>query len=271
MARYPVMRPETVRGLLVHCADWTPAMQARRQTMIAMGLSEEQATLATLDCFGWGVPDEERLFWSADNALTLVVEDQLRPYKREEGAGVTLKEMKSFRLPWPDAALAAIGAQEVELRCTLSYFVQPDLHSAGLERWQMYPSHRLQFDFQRFEESEARAERRVNKAVTTMDPAGEDDGWMLQGGSRGKRARGTLHHDIWRGPAYRLVGRRMINVTPVRGWWANSPLIAPADIPVRFSLIVSIRTPATTNDLVSEVRSLIPANLLVDVPALVTT
>lgn len=271
MARYPAMRPETVRGLLVHCAEWTPAMRARRQAMIRAGVSEEQAALATLDCFGWGVPDEERVFWSADNALTLIVEDELRPYQQKEGAGITLKEMKSFRLPWPDKALAAIGAQEVELRCTLSFFVQPDLHSAGLERWQFYPSHRLQFDFQRFEESEARAERRVNKAVTTFDPAGEDDGWMLKGGPRGKRARGTLHQDIWHGPAYRLVGRRMINVTPIRGWWANSSQIEPADVPVRFSLIVSIRTPATKNDLVTEVRSLIPAELLVDLPSLVRT
>ena len=239
--------------------------------MISAGMAEDNATLATLDCFGWGIPDEERVFWSADNALTLIVEDELRPYKREVGAGVTLKEMKSFRLPWPDRALAAIGSQEVEIRCTLSYFVQPDLHSAGLERWQLYPSHRLQFDFQHFGESEARAERRVNKAVTTFDPAGEDDGWMLKGGTRGRRARGTLHQDIWHGPAYRLVERRMINVTPIRGWWANSSLIEPADVPVRFSLIVSIRTPQTDNDLVTEVRSLIPANLLVDLPSLVTT
>ena len=271
MARYPAMRPETVRGLLAHCAEWTPAMHARRQAMISAGMAEDNATLATLDCFGWGIPDEERVFWSADNALTLIVEDELRPYKREVGAGVTLKEMKSFRLPWPDRALAAIGSQEVEMRCTLSYFVQPDLHSAGLERWQLYPSHRLQFDFQHFGESEARAERRVNKAVTTFDPAGEDDGWMLKGGTRGRRARGTLHQDIWHGPAYRLVERRMINVTPIRGWWANSSLIEPADVPVRFSLIVSIRTPQTDNDLVTEVRSLIPANLLVDLPSLVTT
>ena len=74
------MRPETVRGLLAHCAEWTPAMHARRQAMISAGMAEDNATLATLDCFGWGIPDEERVFWSADNALTLIVEDELRPY-----------------------------------------------------------------------------------------------------------------------------------------------------------------------------------------------
>lgn len=267
LARYPAMRPETVRGLLAHCGEWTPAIRARRQAMITAGRSELDATLATLDCFGWGVPDEERVFWSAGNALTLIAEDQLRPYKREPEKGVTLKEMKSFQLPWPESALRALGGTDVEMRCTLSYFVEPDLHSAGLERWQFYPSHGLKFDFQRHDESEARAMRRLNRAVSTDDPQGDDDGWIL--GLR-KRARGTLHHDVWRGPAYQLVGRRLISVSPMRGWWANNPHIKPAELPVRFSLIVSIRTPETVNDLVTEVRSIIPARLLVDVPSAIT-
>jgi len=266
MARYPAMRAETVRGLLAHCADWTPTMWARHQAMMSKGLPELDATLATLDCFGWGVPNEERVFWSASNAVTLIAEDELRPYKRDDGKGVTLKEMKAFRLPWPDVALQALGATEIELRCTLSYFVQPDPHSAGLDRRQLYPSHGLKFDFQRFEETEARALRRVNKAIKTSDPNTDDNGWLL---GRKKRPRGTLHHDVWRGPAYQLVGRRMINVTPIRGWWGSSSQIEPQDVPVRFSLIVSIRTPETKNDLVVEMRNAVPANLLVDVPSLI--
>lgn len=266
-ARYPAMRTETVRGLLAHCADWTPAMVARHEAMISAGASAEDATLGTLDCFGWGVPDEERVFWSADNVLTLIAEDDLRPYKQESNKGVTLKEMKSFQLPWPDAGLRALGATEIEMRCTLSYFVQPDIHSASLERLRYYPSHGLTFDFQRFEESERRALQRVNRAVWTGDQAGQDDGWML---GRRKRSRGTLHHDIWKGPAYRLVGRRQVSVAPVRGWWASSSQIEPANVPVRFSLIISIRTPESTNDLVAEARAVIPAVALVDVPSLVT-
>jgi hypothetical protein len=270
MARYPAMRPETVRGLLAHCAEWTPAMRARRTAMIAAGASELDATLAALDCFGWGVPDEERVFWSAGNAATLVAEDTLRPYKRDTGKGVTLKEMKAFRLPWPDAALRALAARTVELRCTLSYFVQPDLHSAGLERRQLYPSHGLKFDLQRHGEGESRALRRFNKAVAidVNDPSGgEDDGWLL---GWGKRVRGTLHHDVWSGPAYQLVGRRLLSVTPMRGWWAASPLVAPAEVPIPFSLIVSIRTPETRNDLVTEMRANVPVGVLVDAPSVVT-
>lgn len=265
-ARYPAMRAETVRGLLVHCADWTPSMAARRQAMINAGASPEDATLATLDCFGWGVPNEERVFWSAGNALTLIAEDDLRPYKQDPDKSVTLKEMKFFQLPWPDKALQALGATDIEMRCTLSYFVQPDLHSAGLERLRYYPSHGLHFDFQRFEESEERALRRVNRAISTSDRAGQDDGWLL---GRRKRARGTLHHDIWKGPAYRLVGRRQFSVAPIRGWWASNSQIEPANVPVRFSLIISIRTPESANDLVAEVRTALPTGALVDVPSVI--
>ena len=267
LARYPAMRAETVRGLLVHGADWTPAMRARRQVLIDNGADELEATLAVLDCYGWGVPNEERIFWSANNALTLIAQDDLRPYKGNKRRAPTLKEMKSFHLPWPDQALKALGATEVELRCTLSYFIQPDLHSAGLQRPQFYPSHGLRFDMQRFEETEERSMRRVNRAVITTDPSVDDEGWLL--GSK-KRVRGTLHHDVWRGPAYQLFGRRMINVAPVRGWWALSAKYNKAEVAVPFSLIVSIRTPETEIDLVTETRSLIQAKNLLDVPSLVT-
>lgn len=269
LARYPAMRAETVRGLLVHGADWTPAMRVRRQVLIDNGADELDATLAVLDCYGWGVPDEERIFWSADNALTLIAQDELTPYKENNRRSMVLKEMKSFALPWPDEALAELGATEVELRCTLSYFIQPDIHSASLQRPQFYPSHGLRFDLQRFEESAERAMRRVNRAVVTSDPNVDDEGWLL---GWKKRIRGTLHHDIWRGPAYQLAGRGAINVTPVRGWWALSARHQKAEVAVPFSLIVSIRTPETANDLVAETRSLIETrNInLVDIPALVS-
>jgi hypothetical protein len=267
MARYPALRAETVRGLIVHCADWTDVMKARYAALIASGTPPLDATLATLDCFGWGVPDEERVFWSAGNAATLIAEDELLPHEAGSGGSVKLRQMKSFRLPWPDDALRALGATEVELRCTLSYFVEPDLHSAGLERRQFYPSHGLKFDMQRHMETEAQAQRRVNRAIVTSTSSADDGGWLL-GWQR--RNRGTLHHDVWRGPAYQLVGRRMINVTPMRGWWAAGRHVGKADESVRFSLITSIRTPAVRNDLLVEMRNAVPAGLLVDVPAVVT-
>ena len=268
MARYPAMRAETVRGLIVHNAQWTDAMLARQQALVRGGMTQERAWRRLLDCFGWGIPDEERVFWSAGNALTLIAEDEISPYGRKQGKGITLKEMKSLRLPWPDDALRALGGQEVELRCTLSYFVAPDPHSAGLDRLALYPSHRLKFDFQRSGEDETRTLRRVNKAVSAQPGEAErDEGWLL---GWQNRARGTLNHDIWRGPAYQLVGRRLVTVVPIRGWWAVNGSADAEDTPLPFSLIVSIRTPEQTADLVAEARTKVPATAtLVDVPSII--
>ena len=55
-AKYPAFTPETVRALMVHAADWTPAMLARF-TGADGALNYE----ALLRCFGYGVPR----FWAA--------------------------------------------------------------------------------------------------------------------------------------------------------------------------------------------------------------
>ena len=60
IARYPDYWPETVRGLLTHSAEWTPAMRAELD-----GARREDRTPAVLRRYGWGVPDEEALLTSA--------------------------------------------------------------------------------------------------------------------------------------------------------------------------------------------------------------
>lgn len=261
-ARYPEMRPETIRGLLTHSARWTDAMRARHANFVAAGLWPQDAWSQVLACYGWGIPDEERLFWSADNALTLIVEDTLRPYQRS-ASSITLKEMKYFRLPWPDGALEALGNTQVELRATLSYFIEPDPNSASRDRLDRYPSHRLKFDFKRFGESDEQAQSRFNRAVAGDGEDGDDSGWLL--GPRLK-SRGTLHQDIWNGPAYMLEGRNGVSVAPIRGWWGDRPAMHPEDRAVPFSLIVSITTPAVEADLYTEALARVPAGRLV-VPA----
>ena len=267
-ARYPAFRAETIRGLMVHSAVWTEAMLAR-QRQLARRAADADAWAQMMACYGWGVPDEERLFWSAANALTLVAEDELQPYKREPGKSATLREMKYFRLPWPDNALRAMGSTQVEMKCTLSYFVEPDPHSAARDHFDRYASHRLRFDFQRYEESDLAAQRRLNLAIAAgVEPSVADDpGWLL--GGRHK-ARGTIHQDVWRGPAYMLEGRRGVSVAPIRGWWGDRPALLPEERTVRFSLIASIRTPETANDIWNEVAVGIPAAIRVDVPSVVS-
>jgi len=256
MARYPLFRTETVRGMLVHSAEWTPTMMAQRQEL-EHATSRNEAWMTTFARYGWGVPNEQRLFASTESAMTLIIEDELQPYELADNGQVRLKEMKYFKLPWPQAQLKALGQTNVEMRCTLSYFAEPDPNAIARNRYDRYPSHRLKFDLRRFGESDLRAQSRYNAlGEDDESAAGQDDGWIA-----GKRLqqKGTLLQDIWNGPAYRLAERDGISVAPVKGWWADIRDSGRYQRSVRFSLIVSVRIPEGRANIYQPVSTAIPA------------
>jgi len=254
-ARYPAMRAETIRALMVNSARWTGEMERLHAGHVATGMSTTKATEQVLRCFGWGVPDEERLFWSAEDALTLVIEDTMRPFMRAQGY-VRMGQMKSFNLPWPDAALEQLGATPVEMRCTLSYFVEPDPIEFAVGRRELYASHRLKFDLKQYGESVEQALSRFNDDVEAEPGPNDDGGWLL--GNR-SRPRGSLQHDVWRGRAYELRERNLLMVAPNRGWWAKLPR-QRYDNDVRFSLVVTISSPEAEVDLYAEVLTQVQAS-----------
>lgn len=268
-ARYPTYRMETIRGLMVHSAEWTQAMLEQASRLREAGAAAQQAANLLLDRYGWGVPNEQRLFSSASNALTMVMEDDLQPYERPLKGGklqsIRLKQMKYFKLPWPEEVLRELAATPVEMRCTLSYFVEPDPHAASRGRAiDRYASHRLKFDVQRHGESDGRAQLRNNQLASgeMIQSPGSDNGWILS-----SRSKGTLVQDVWRGPAYELADRSGISVVPVRGWWGDMPGQDRYERRINYSLIVSIRTPADAGgDLFAEAMSKVPAELLATAP-----
>ncbi len=254
MARYPSFRTETIRGMMVHSAEWTPAMVAQLTDLgRSNSVSDPWATL--LSRFGWGTPNEQRLFSSTESDMTLIVEDSLRPYELSDSDQLRLREMKYFKLPWPTAELRALNQTEVEMRCTLSYFIEPDPNAIARNRYDRYPSHRLKFDLRRFGESDAKAQLRYNAlAEDDLSSGATDDGWIA-----GKRlsGNGTLQHDIWRGPAYRLAERDGISVAPVKGWWSDIRQSERYRRKIRFSLMVSIRVPQGTANIYQPVSAAI--------------
>ncbi|WP_245476986.1 S8 family peptidase, partial [Mesorhizobium sp. M1A.F.Ca.IN.020.03.1.1] len=147
----PELWPETVRALIVHSAEWTPAMRARIDA--CNGAKGEIQALVRR--YGYGVPDLGRALLSTVNDLTLIVEDELQPFQREGGAAAKTRDMKLHRLPWPKEQLAALGAAQVELRVTLSYFIEPNPGERGWTRRHRYASHGLRF--------------RVKSATETVD------------------------------------------------------------------------------------------------------
>ena len=86
--------------------------------------------------------------------------------------------------------------------------------------------------------------------------------WIL--GDR-QRHRGSLHQDIWQGTAAELASRGFIAVYPAKGWWRTRQAQERYDLPARYSLIVSIRTPETNVDLYTPIALQVAAQAAVPV------
>lgn len=248
-AAYPALRPETIRALIVHSAEWTQAMRAMYLPAGGVPTKNEYANLIR-HC-GWGEPNLERALWSASNSLSLVVEDLVHPYKKEKGKSPASRDMNLHALPWPREELEALQDARVQMRVTLSYFVEPNPSARGATSKFSYPSHRLRFDVQRpLDASTADFVARVNAAAQREDDGDpvnpRDPDWYL--GER-QRHRGSLHQDVWEGTAADLASRGFLAVYPAAGWWRTRPALERYDLPARYSLIVSIRTEQTEIDL----------------------
>lgn len=258
MAAYPNLRPETVRALIVHSAEWTDAMRAM---YLPAGQAPSKSDYVHLirHC-GWGVPDLERALWSAGNSLTLVVEDLVHPYAKVKGKGVITRDMKLHALPWPREELEALQSAQVELRVTLSYFIEPNPSTRGSTSKFYYPSHRLRFDVQRpLDGSTDDFVARINAAAQREDEGNpvnpKDADWYL---GELKRHRGSLHQDVWTGTAAELASRGFVAVYPSAGWWRTRAALERYNLPARYSLIVSIRTQQTEVDLYNAIALKIP-------------
>lgn len=278
-AQYPEFRAETLRGLMVHSAEWTPAMKAREAEILTLTGQKAAAIEGLLHCYGWGIPNEENLFRSAGDALTLIAEDDLQPYRLNGEGQIRLREMKYFKLPWPAEVLRELNQEDVELRCTLSYFAEPDPHAASRSRRDRYPSHRMRFDLKRPGETDLEAQQRVNMLASAEDVEDFEEGDLLglggtqpdQGWFLGdqKRRRGTIHHDIWKGKAYDLADRNGISVFPVRGWWGDRKGHGYEERSVGFSIIMSVRTKKTDVDLYLAAAAKVSARNRVKAPTLI--
>lgn len=253
MAAYPNLRPETVRALLVHSASWSENMREMFLPRNRTPTKDDYVNMIR-HC-GWGVPDLNRALWSVGNSLTLLIEDQVHPYKKDRGKEVATRDMNLHSLPWPKEALEALQGTSVEMRVTLSYFIEPNPSARGGTSKFHYPSHRLRFDVQRpLEASADNFVARINAAAQREDeddPVNpSDSNWLL--GER-QRHRGSLHQDVWQGTAAELASRELIAVYPSTGWWRTRQSLKRYDLPVRYSLVVSIHTQQTEIDLYAAV------------------
>lgn len=233
-AEYPQFWPETVRGLIVHSARWTPKMQQH-----VHGAAGKRLRAKLVRRYGYGVPSLERALRSANNDAVLVAQGVIKPYQK--GA---INEWHIHDLPWPLQALRELQDTPVRLRVTLSYFVEPNPARRGWKRRYSYASHNLRFDVKGATETAQQFKQRLNKAAlapveSRPGPVADSTEWYLGPDARNK---GSLHSDVWEGTAAALADRGVIAVYPIGGWWKESQKRDRSESGVRYSLIVSIET-----------------------------
>lgn len=236
MERHPDYWPETIRGLMVHGAEWTDKM---RRVLDPLGKTDAAALLRH---FGYGVPTFERAASSAQNHLALVAQSEIQPYMSTGGR--SFKDCHYYDLPWPGAALEQLGDKEVKLKITLSYFIEPNPGALSTLDAYRYQSFGLRFDLKRRNETLANFKKRVNVAERAdrfdKPPFGSDDGkWRFGPDSI---SCGSLHSDEWSGPAAHLLTRDVLCIKPVGGWWRGRADAKVCNKKSRYALIVSIKT-----------------------------
>lgn len=247
MGRYPDYWPETIRALTVHSARWTPALL---QQFGGQQTSRDIEQL--LRHCGWGEPDLDQALDSGADSLTLIVQQQLQPFIKGPNGNIKSNDMQLHRLPWPKDVLQQLGDLPVELRVTLSYFIEPSPGERGRRSRYAYASHGLRFATQKPLETLPAFNRRINQLVQDEEddiaPASNpaDPNWTL--GFR-KRFRGSLHHDRWTGTAVELANREHLAVFPTGGWWKTRDVHGRYNREARYALITSIHAPTLPVDI----------------------
>lgn len=253
MAEYPMLWPETIRALLIHSAFWTPAMLGGRDLKNLSGREKREL----LQTYGYGVPRLDRALYSAFNSLTLIAEEYLHPFKREDRVPIA-NQMNLHRLPWPRDVLRGLGETRARMHITLSYFVEPNPGSSrNYTSKYRYASHGLRFDVKNPLETQDQFRKRVNMAARDEAEEGKSfsragKGWLL---GANLRTLGSAHSDYWFGTAADLADMEQVIVFPVTGWWKTRYHLDRWGNSARYSIIVSIHTQSETADIYTPVQN----------------
>lgn len=219
IAAQPMLRPATVKALLVHTARWPEA--ARAQLPDARDL---------LRSFGYGVPDPARAS-SASNRPVMIYEGELAPGAVGDD-GKPDRRAVFVELPMPEGELDDIAESYVEIAVTLVFFAEPTASRAR----RSYAGARARWDMQGPTETADGFRSRISQVVRDqgVEQGGGSFDWQI---GPDTRSRGTTQHDRATVPAGAVAGVRLVAIYPVLGWWDTSRL---TDRTLPFSLVASV-------------------------------
>jgi hypothetical protein len=261
MAAHPDYWPETIRAMMIHSAEWTEPMKAQLD-----GAAGKKPRYEMIRRFGYGVPDFDRANASARNHLALFAQATIQPFTTSKGR--KFNECHYYTLPIPGEMLEQLENEVVELKVTLSYFIDPNPGLSANVDAQRYQSYGLRFDLQRRNETEARFKLRVNPSER-VDPRRRppsepvDPRWML---GEDSISAGSLHCDVWTGPAIDLLGRNTICIKPVNGWWRNRASGEICNRAARYALILTLKARNAELDIYTPIKALIEVHQSVETP-----
>jgi hypothetical protein len=252
--KYPDLWPESVRGLMVHASQWTQGMLGAEDVA---GWSKNRK-IAFLRRNGYGTPVIEHLLNSYSNRPCIVIQDTLQPFaESQRNTNIVFGDMNHYELPWPQESLEQIFDQAVQLKVTLSFFIEPSPSERPPKKKHSYASHELRFKLNRPNEPQDIFLARVNQELQLeeinealdqyqVSEIADQDNWVL---GPQTRDRGSVITDIWRGTGAELASQNLLAVIPQQGWWKHRKVFPDRDNPrysqkVRYALILSLSTEA---------------------------
>lgn len=255
---YPEFWPETIRALMIHSADWTQSMLQNR-AFTTLSETERRTLLRTV---GYGVPILDDALYSANNSLTLIAEREIQPYHLVKSTGKS-KEYHLYDLPWPHEVLSEeLYDQDVTLKITLSYFIEPNPGSKNKRYVNNfhYHSHALEFAVIKERETLAQFQRRISAAAELEEDQidNTDERWSI----RRVRSRGSVKKDFVTMSGADMAVRNKIAVFPKPGWYRSRKKLGKTGSVVRYSLIVTLETANVDIDLMTPVLNQIELDLL---------
>ena len=261
--KYPNAWPETIRALMVHSARWTDKM---KQQFLPPESTKKSDIRVLLRTCGYGIPNLERAVSCKNNYVNMIIEEELQPFDFDKS--VVTNELHIHKLPWPKEVLESLGDEEVELRVTLSYYIEPSPGHIGWKDKYTYQSCGLRFELKNSMESLDDFKKRINEIARAEDPnwrneLGKSASWYLGTNNRNV---GSIHSDFMCVPAVDLSNANDIAVYPVGGWWKNRKRLKRYYDKIRYSLIISLSTKETEVDfytpIVTEIQNSIAVPII---------
>lgn len=258
--QYPDAWPETIRALIIHSANWSDEMIKQFE----IDKSKKNEIRKLMRICGYGIPDIKKALHSSENYLTFISQQEIQPFKNDKST-YKMNEMHFYRLPWPKELLIELGEIKVTLRVTLSYFIEPGVGEIGWKDKYRYQSYGLRFDINNAQESEKSFKKRINDMIQDDDEniptVSSGVNWLIGTNTR----YGSIHSDMIEGTAAQISECNLLAIYPVIGWWRERHNLKKYNSKARYSVIISLETPAVEIDLYTTVQNIIKTPVSIEI------